>query len=877
MIIQEYRRFLIDLNKNDVSDDAKRIGNIVFKHFNTLVPLGTPHSLRSKKIIEIAQNEFTFTEPEITTLSDYNNSNEFAFKRLKKIDIESFRGFTNKESFDLDASFVLVYGPNGSGKSSFCEALEYSLLGSVEEATVKRFFEINDYLENARTKKFKSPELQALNENEEIVLISPNDSLYRFCFVEKNRIDDFSRMAAKLPSQQNKLISTLFGLEPFSEFVIGFSSELDSRHIDLSGQKALLLNSKRQELNVFERTLLSCDKDLRKIEEDEMLIASKFDNGKMKYDELKIYLGTLKNPGRIQELENLTTSVPQNKIGLTIKSLTDIDALLKNNTQQIYDLENEYDEKRNRISFRNLYQSVKELNVINPDICPACSTPLEKVTQNPYLCAEKGLRDLEYLSSLEQHLKDQKEIQKKSLQELYKLVKLVIDFNKDHMESKLYIEDIPNSENDFTEEWWMTHKQEHTNGVSFWQQIELILKQIEIYDNNIDVLVSKRKNNIDELNRIKVYRDEIIKINAIKESKRQDKENASIQISQFDIENKDLIDEVESEKIKIDINKRIAKAYNEFVKKLNIYRNSLPSLLIADLAEKVKTLYNGFNRLDKNGDLLADVRLPLESGSKIEIAFNSNPSQMYDALHVLSEGHIRCLGLSILLAKNINQKCPLLVFDDPVNAIDDDHREGIRKTIFSEGLFIDTQIILTCHGEEFLKDISNILGVDKFCKTKTFTFIPHTGDNQLIIDYQTTPRNYIVAATEKFSRREIRESLTNCRRAMEFISNELWRLISRRMDGTIKLKFKDPKSKTELRNKIEQLKSKVTNNEFTHPKKDELLSAFTNILGIDGQSKEWRYLNDATHENEDCEEFDISTVKIIIDSLDVFDDLINHH
>ncbi|MEI6519380.1 MAG: chromosome segregation protein SMC, partial [bacterium] len=348
-------------------------------------------------------------------------------------------------------------------------------------------------------------------------------------------------------------------------------------------------------------------------------------------------------------------------------------------------------------------------------------------------------------------------------------------------------------------------------------------------------------------------------------------------ISQFDIENKDLIDEVESEKIKIDINKRIAKAYNEFVKKLNIYRNSLPSLLIADLAEKVKTLYNGFNRLDKNGDLLADVRLPLESGSKIEIAFNSNPSQMYDALHVLSEGHIRCLGLSILLAKNINQKCPLLVFDDPVNAIDDDHREGIRKTIFSEGLFIDTQIILTCHGEEFLKDISNILGVDKFCKTKTFTFIPHTGDNQLIIDYQTTPRNYIVAATEKFSRREIRESLTNCRRAMEFISNELWRLISRRMDGTIKLKFKDPKSKTELRNKIEQLKSKVTNNEFTHPKKDELLSAFTNILGIDGQSKEWRYLNDATHENEDCEEFDISTVKIIIDSLDVFDDLINHH
>ena len=72
-----------------------------------------------------------------------------------------FRGFSKPEHFDLDSNLVLIYGPNGTGKSSFCEALEYCLLGNVEDAENKRFRNQVEYLKNAHVNRFLAPILQA--------------------------------------------------------------------------------------------------------------------------------------------------------------------------------------------------------------------------------------------------------------------------------------------------------------------------------------------------------------------------------------------------------------------------------------------------------------------------------------------------------------------------------------------------------------------------------------------------------------------------------------------------------------------------------------------------------------------------------------------
>ncbi len=46
--------------------------------------------------------------------------------------MEAFRGFRDRQEFNLAASAIVVAGPNGTGKTSFFDALQWCLLGSIE-------------------------------------------------------------------------------------------------------------------------------------------------------------------------------------------------------------------------------------------------------------------------------------------------------------------------------------------------------------------------------------------------------------------------------------------------------------------------------------------------------------------------------------------------------------------------------------------------------------------------------------------------------------------------------------------------------------------------------------------------------------------------
>lgn len=52
--------------------------------------------------------------------------------RIKKIEIQGFRGFVNNTVFEFkDSEIVLIYGPNGHGKTSFFDAIEWGLTGKI--------------------------------------------------------------------------------------------------------------------------------------------------------------------------------------------------------------------------------------------------------------------------------------------------------------------------------------------------------------------------------------------------------------------------------------------------------------------------------------------------------------------------------------------------------------------------------------------------------------------------------------------------------------------------------------------------------------------------------------------------------------------------
>lgn len=129
MIKNEYLRFLQTLTADGSTTDVRKIANLVLSHLDALIPLSTAQGQRIKKIVELAQANWTTTCADIQSAPQQSATQNCPFTQLKSLSVGPFRGFAKQENFDLASQLVLIYGPNGTGKSSFCEALEFGLLG----------------------------------------------------------------------------------------------------------------------------------------------------------------------------------------------------------------------------------------------------------------------------------------------------------------------------------------------------------------------------------------------------------------------------------------------------------------------------------------------------------------------------------------------------------------------------------------------------------------------------------------------------------------------------------------------------------------------------------------------------------------------------
>ncbi len=279
MIRGEFLRFLQTLQGPNTTDSVCKMANLILTHIEALTPLSTQQGQRIKKIVALAQAHWDNLATNIPPIPANNEEQAVKLSRLRRMVVGPFRGFARKEVFDLDSRLVLIYGPNGTGKSSFCEALEYSLLGNVSEAENKRFRDQKEYLKNAFVNSFTAPEIVADDGEGNNISVAPNESTYRFCFVEKNRIDSFSRIAAQAPAKQTELIATLFGLESFTDFVRNFSAEIGGQYIDLQGKQALLLTQKQQTLVSAQRQIQTNNIELESILEEEQRLANTYKAG----------------------------------------------------------------------------------------------------------------------------------------------------------------------------------------------------------------------------------------------------------------------------------------------------------------------------------------------------------------------------------------------------------------------------------------------------------------------------------------------------------------------------------------------------------------------------------------------------------------------
>ncbi|MEX5685349.1 AAA family ATPase [Pseudomonas silesiensis] len=860
----EYQRFLTSLAGSPASDNVRRMANLVLANLDQLTEVGATRRARSVRLAPIAVNHMLTTAAEIQQEA-LVDAREQLMGRLHDLSVGPFRGFMRQETFDLSRDITLVYGANGTGKSSFCEALETAMLGSISEAKVKRV-DHRVYCNNARLRRHTVPLLTSRVGEAPPAAVAANEDAYRFCFIEKNRLDDFARIAARTPGDQRQLIATLFGVDQFSEFVRGFNPNLDE-NLNLSGIKSQTLAARRTQLAAAEQLIRTNPEKIEQLDRDEAALAHRIWQGKSFAEICDWLFGNAQTQGRLPYVQGLLDSAPPQIQGITQANLAAllaeayrIDALLRAATDQLA-------ARAGDVSYTQLYSAVLQLSE-GATACPACGTDLGQVAQNPFDRARTGLQQLAELAAIQHQEQQHRQTLSSALHHLLVAMSsairaVAIISAEDHRTANLPV--LPATADSLWLQPWVD------NNHHAWHVLLGLVGSVERHDGESQQILAQRQELAQERERLDGYRSEIERCRTIRATNQQAVVQAQGEVAQFEEANRELVAEVAAEANVIAYHQVIKDSYDGFLVALRQYLDGLPAILLQGLGQSARDLYNSFNRDDPPADLLHALWLPLAENGKIEIEFAAEPGIRYDALVILSEGHIKCLGLAILLAKNIEQGCPVVIFDDVVNAIDDEHRNGIWRTFFEDSLLDGKQVVLTSHAEEFLHRIQQELGVQRAQLIRVYKFLPHEGEYHLRVDADPPTKNYVLLAQASLATDEKRDALRHSRPAIESLTDRLWTWLGRRGDGRLELKLGGPRAKWELNNKCMKLRAALGRAPNPNAAMPAVLAALDDLLGINGGSIEWGYLNSGTHDAQRDNEFDRAVVRRIVDAATALD------
>jgi len=858
-IFSEYHGFLTHLSQLGVPDDVRRLAHLISSHLQPLAEIGAARRGRSVRLAPLAVRQMANMPVAYEGNADVPEAGA-RLGRLHRLEVGPFRGFMRQEIFDLTHDITLIYGANGTGKSSFFEALEIAMLGSISEAQLKRV-EQRLYCNNARIGRHDAPVLLA-GEAQAPQPVQSDESEYRFCFIEKNRLDDFARIAARTPGDQRQLIATLFGVEQFSEFVRGFNPSLDP-DLMLTGPMAAQLVERRQQVASSEQAIAAHPQKIIDIELQENALAQRMSPDATYQACVEWLEGTPLQQGRQPYVQALLDAVPPPVYGITQSQL---ETLLNEayRLQAIWqEASRELGTRATEVSFAKLYEAVQAF-AVDATTCPACGTSLNAVAEDPFARARAGLETLAQLAELQRREQSLRAELTESVRQLWEEMQRTVTAAITACPEKLQSASLPvlpsTSVGTWLESWIVEDRQA-------WRALLNIASAIEQVDAQSRAILDQRTALTQERDRLIQFRFEIERLRTQRRAADVEMAASQAAVNQFNENNRELLEAIAAEEPLIQLNQRVKSAYDGFLPELQRYMAALPGILLQGLGEQARSLYNAFNRSDAPGDLLHALHLPVAENSKIEVEFIGEPGIRYDALIIFSEGHIKCLGLAILLAKNIVQGCPVVIFDDVVNAIDDEHRDGIWRTFFEDGLLDDKQIILTSHAEEFLIRIQQELGAARAGTIKRYKFLPHAGEHELRVDSNPPTKNYVLLAQQALDGDEKREALRQSRPALESLTDNLWSWMGNRGYGRIEIKLSGPRSPWELNNKCSKLKSAVNRIAGQYPGAPAAVAALERLLGVSGSSLEWGYLNSGVHDSQRDHEFDRATVRIIVESV----------
>jgi DNA sulfur modification protein DndD len=682
---------------------------------------------------------------------------------LATLQVKNFRGFGALGPEDKGALLRfskiknIFYAPNGGGKSSLCEALEYATTGHIKEAD-RRKTKIKQYV----ARRAGKVELNLMGTDRNRV---PASLTWSSCFIDRNRLQEFSLLGSKdTGSAESDVIATLFGLEDFQEVILRFvkpeNFNLTSHRQPSQSEAMRTLDAAREELHQHRRyhkhtvSVLNEDVCTRlNLRVDQQFAVRARHTRLTSLAEIKLHkverLKVAEMPFAAS-MKRILGAVRIARRLLSRKSRIDV-ALLKNVMA---------------INYRAVYEALQAIeNAGAGEHCPACSTPLARVVVNPF---EKARRELAMLSVLDQLKTSQQRIEwcMTQLASAIGTTVTAVDSNlRLGIPCALALESLRASLMDF-------HSATDRAGTAMQvltKLIELLArdeadiatyfdvcrkKQNEIAQ--VDVQVRRLKQEAKQLKEAAevlrgLFDEKKVSLTALKEIRRQlaelTRQRASLQGNDTDnMRLNTLIDQLQLE-------------YGNLYRDLLGYKLFLEKSRIAGIEGKAAEYYKAINHHDDDHECIHALSFE-KTGETYRIKILNADGSSLDAFSILSEGHLRVLGLSLLLAMAEKNKFPLIVFDDVVNAIDSDHRSNIIDLFFADSYLRRTQMIITTHDRLFWERFCIIADRHPQADQHSSAVLSYTNQGIVMVDHTGGFQEKVHRALGVY---DIRQALIYCR------------------------------------------------------------------------------------------------------------------
>lgn len=682
---------------------------------------------------------------------------------LAYLQVKNFRGFGELASDDkgsylrFSKTKNIFYAPNGGGKSSLCEALEYGTTGHIKEAD-RRKTKVRQYIARGAAKmslslvgKDKAPVTRSLT--------------WASCFIDRNRLQEFSLLGSKdTGSPESDVIATLFGLEELQEVVARF---VKPENFSLN---SFLRQDQTQSLTNITRDRAALIEGRRSLTEKIIelnnqvcghlgLSTAQQDAVRIRFSRLtKLVELKIRKAERLKLAEAPTiTLMPQIRRAGRIAS-----RLLGRKSK----IEAAFLDNAAAVNYRAVYEALVAIeSTSEDDVCPACSTPLVSVTVNPF---EKARRELQSLGKLEQ-LKNAKQRNDQRIAQLAAKISTALAGVETNMrlgvtcslslgELQMAIANFQTATDRAKAAARVLHHFTQLLVVDS-AGVETYLKACRLRYDQVKQADVQVKCLEEQASRLKKMEEAIQTLVNDKIVRQRDHTALGKKISDLMLQRADLRDQEAGNTLFNTFINKLQLEYGNLYRDLLDYKLSLERERITGIEGKAADYYKAINDHDDEHERIEAIRFE-KTGDGYRIKISNADGTSLDAFSILSEGHLRALGLSLLLAMAEKNKFPLIVFDDVVNAIDSDHRSNIIDLFFTDSYLRRIQMVVTTHDRLFWERFCIIAERHPQADQHSSSVLSCTNKGIVIVDYAG---GFQAKVNEALAVYDVRQALIYCR------------------------------------------------------------------------------------------------------------------